>query len=831
MSGYLEVASPAAERPSVLPVVKSDHEEGVAVRVHSDLVPHPGQVLVNKAMRPLEGQQVPAGWANATFGPGQPVRPADQPWEGNAPREFDYRPQVNTQIIPRSGYNLMPFSTLTDTFGLITEVKLATHTLAREFVALFTPALVDTKTGDPVPPDHPEMWLCRSPDRSMPFDVWVKRLIQDVKAWDAACVYFDRGAQALRYVAGDTIFVMVDNHGRQPAPPDMAFSQVIQGTAMQWFSADELHYRPMQPQLKAPYGLTPIEDAWPWIQILGNVQGFELAFYTEGNTPEGFVTGLMSPDGGQLDPNGVKTWESALNAKTIGTGPAERRRIHVLPSEKAQWIQTKKADFPQTLYNQARDLVFLCFGVPPAESGSIFGRAPHSGMGGKGSGDFAEATLFRMGLGPLKSYVEDLVNIGREQLGLDPRLRFELHLPSQDMDQTQVKTQAIQGVINSVKTINEARADFGEPPVPGGDILVAIRNGTVVNVSAFLEQGQGPHPDGEAETDEAMRQTPSTEQDTKLAERVISEGKVSPGKTTSAPKTTPTADTKAVSKHVGTFETALVEKNTGVAEFDDAYFGSPCIASGKVPWPAAGHANDVQIVSIKPHDEGLPAKPGVWKPIAGEKESLGRLLAGGGKAEPVYQAPREQAFWLLDRALQFYCVPVAYVTTVNGQTGSVMMYSGDNMPAKMPAAYDPEWVESAAILDHLSNNVDRRMANWLTHPIDERRPILVDNGMTFPAVRIEGRRSPFVLAFGESQVSLDNMAMLRYLAANKGFFDDLALMVGAEACALVVERLTAVLDSGRLVEAASRDTASQASTGSGEAEPGGVGVIGEGDGE
>ena len=95
----------------------------------------------------------------------------------------------------------------------------------------------------------------------------------------------------------------------------------------------------------------------------------------------------------------------------------------------------------------------------------------------------------------------------------------------------------------------------------------------------------------------------------------------------------------------------------------------------------------------------------------------------------------------------------------------------------------------------------------------------------------KGRRSPFVLAFGESQVSLDNMAMLRYLAANKGFFDDLALMVGAEACALVVERLTAVLDSGRLVEAASRDTASQASTGSGEAEPGGVGVIGEGDGE
>ena len=777
-----------------------------------------GAPRITKGIAPLEGQIVPPAWSQAAFGPGQPVRPGEQPWEEGVPREFEFSPSVNATIIPRIGYGLMPFGSLTDIFSLVSEVKLATHLLCREFTSIFRPALIELGTGEEVSAEHDENWMCDKPDRQTPFDVWIKRFIQDAKAWDAATVYYDRAAQAIRYVGGDTIFVMVDHHGRQPKSPEMAFTQVIQGTAMQWFSTDEIHYRPMQPQLKAPYGMTPIEDGLPWIQILAALQGFEIAYYTEGNTPEGFLGGLLGPDGGQLDPAGVVAWEQAYNARLAGTGPAERRRIQILPSEKATWIPTKKPDFPKELYAQARDNVLLYFGVPPSETGSVGGRALSAGLGGKSSANLSDQALFRMGLGPLKTYVEGMMNDARRALGCDPSVKFQLQLPAQDMDQASLKDQTLKAFINGLMTLNSAAAVFGQPPIEGGDVLMVVRNGTIVSVSDFLAQGAGaPGNEEEVAGVTATQDAEATDQDTKLAQRILETGSTTPTKTISTPTGTPCSVqakekavmTAGVAQGIATATPKIVEgyartirKNSGVAETDDAYFGAPCSAAGSVDWPAGGHANEVLIVAITPDE--LPAKPGVWKPLAGENPKL-QARAGGA------ECAREQAAYLLDRTLQFYAIPVAYMTRINGELGSVAMYSSDNKPAKDADQYNPSWVERCAILEYIDGSIDRHRGNWLTHADDPMRPVLCDNGLTFPA-RNMPIYSPFLEAFGDADVSPTNMKMLEVLRDDSAFWDDLPHMVGDDATKLARDRMQSILATGKLTLVSLQQAAAEGGT-------------------
>ena len=734
-----------------------------------------GILLVNKGFgpSPLEGQIVPAGWTGATFGPGQPVRPGEQPWEEGVPRSFDFKPSVNSNIVPRAGYGLFPFSTLIDTFQTITEVKMAVHLLTREFM-IFEPALVDIGTGEQVGPDHPDRWMLESPDRQTPWDVWVKQLLQDALVLDAGCLFFDHRNTAIRRIQGSTIFVMVDVHGNQPAAPDMAFAQVIQGTAFQWFSRDELYYQPRQLQLNAPYGMTPIEDSWTDINLLAQIKGFELAYYTEGNTPEGFV---VSGEESGLNVEQLGTWERSFNSRLNGQ-PAERRRIQVLPWNTAQWIPTKKADWPKDLYTQAWNNVSLAFGVPPAEYGSV----PGKGLGGSGYMDFNQQSFYRNGLGPLKVYVEGAMNAARKALGLDPAVRFELQLPTTSIDPSTRQTAAVQWFINGCITLNEARSIFDQEPVEGGDILMVIRNGVPVSITSFLKSGYSAE---EAGGIDEMRSTPATSQDSALGSRMITEGTTHP--TSSTTSSMESVETKKSKQITASLPLNLV-KNTAVAESDDAYYGAPCVAGGTVDWPAGGHANDVCIVAIVP--PGLPSKPGVWKPLSGENPKLQKRVGGA-------ECAREEAAYLMDRTLQFYCVPVAYVTRVNGEIGSVALYSSDNQPALDADKYAALWIERVATLEYIDGSIDRHRGNWLTHATDPMRPVLCDNGLTFPSENMP-IFSPFVEAFGDQKLSRDTMAMLRNLHDNAEFWDALLRMVGKDATALALERLERVLAAGNL---------------------------------
>jgi len=216
---------------------------------------------------------------------------------------------------------------------------------------------------------------------------------------------------------------------------------------------------------------------------------------------------------------------------------------------------------------------------------------------------------------------------------------------------------------------------------------------------------------------------------------------------------------------------APLAKQCGVCDEDDGYVGAEIKAPLYVEMPSQG-ANESLIVSI-----GEPAITAVWKPESGESDYL-REKAGGA----LYR--REEAAFLLDRALaqdaNHYLVPVTYAAERDDMPGSVQIYVTHSTPAMPAAQYAPEFVEAAAILDHVSGQLDRRGHNWLTHPDDPTRPILIDNGLAFPG---EAREivSQFAATMAGQPISDTGKDSLYHLLGNSEFWQDLSACLGDDA--------------------------------------------------
>ena len=721
--------------------------------------------------KPLEQAPIPGGWTQTLYGPGAPIRPTAKPWEEDIPRAIDYPPNVNATISPRTSYGLMPFNALKLAYETIDEYKHIVSVLISQ-MCNFSPTLTDTK-GNDVSDTSAFNWFLESPDRATSWSEWLTRFLECTIVYDAGCLCWNTDTLALEYVDGSTMFLLVDEHGHTPQPPEPAYVQIIHGIPFKWYSSDKIWYRPRFPRADAPYGRSPCEKSWTACLILANINGFELAHYREGNLPEGIV--FQDTDEGELNPEQAEAWEQTLNS-VMKSDLAERARVKFVPF-KAGFIATKKPDFPQALYDSCYYRLGLSCGVPRSE----LGEAPKGGLGGKGYQDVATQSYFRIGLAPLIRFTNSACNEFLRTIGCTDR--FDLQMPTQGLDPQVQSTIATNAWKAGGKTLNEYRAANGDPPVKNGDLLLIVNgNGTVTNLSDLLSKGVPPQtPPG---------QKPPVSDSSDLSGVSTDDG---PGGTSSGDST---KSLMQVSSRVPSTTKALrelpVRKICGVDEGDDAYYGAPLAAPDpELDVPFGGHANEVFIVAIAP--KGKEPRTGIWKPAYGENPKLVDRVGH-------YQYLSEAAAYILDRTLGFHCVPVAYITEVDGNVGSVSMYVTHRQAARDPADYSPVWVERCAVLDYLTGNPDRRIGdgtrgNYLTHPTDDRRPVLIDQGLCFPTTDLPVK-SPFVDAVANEPFSPDMAWLLKHATNWNDLWSDLESLVGEEAIDLVKQRLAAAVDAG-----------------------------------
>lgn len=233
----------------------------------------------------------------------------------------------------------------------------------------------------------------------------------------------------------------------------------------------------------------------------------------------------------------------------------------------------------------------------------------------------------------------------------------------------------------------------------------------------------------------------------------------------------------------------MLDKHCGVCEDDDQYYKAPVSREVTMLFPNTNHANDVEIVAMVP--EGLPPKPALWKPEGGEVEGLQDFIGGA-------QYVREEAAYLLDRSLGFMLVPVAYTAAVDDEVGAAIMYSFNALPPLADVSqYDPLWVLKAGILDCIMAQTDRGMDhNYLTHPDEPQRPILIDNGLGFPTAKEAYTHSPFYYAVEGQPVTPDLMTCLKLCQGDFTTWENIRALIGDEATQAALFRLQRLIDTG-----------------------------------
>lgn len=458
-----------------------------------------------------ESFAAPGEWITTSYGSGWPIAPVTVPRDTEMPRTIDYPISVNATLTPRTGYGLMPFAALKECYENVTEVRMPVNLIWRELTT-FNPRLVDDEDNEIG--DHPYQWMCESPDRNVPFNIWMTRLIKSMKVYDAPAVYFGRGSQgidALHYIDGSTLFLIIDEYGNLPRPetlqqyaerlksqtttgpvlpsfgslidgtpttlqqfaakvlklmsegkpvPDKvpAFTQIIKGTPFSWWSSDQIWYMPQSRRMDSPYGESFIEQAWTWIMMIVNISAFELGHYKTGTMPEGFVT---VPLGMFPTLNKINAFELAFDSRMSANSPVERSRLRMFP-DGSKWIPTKKPDFPAALYKQAWDNILHTIGIPPSEFGDI----PGSGLGGKGFKEGAASDLSRNTLNPHREFINALFNYVLEKDGVEDA-RFSLDFPLEEIDPDKQRQAMYEGMAHGTLSLNDAVGQLGLDPIPG----------------------------------------------------------------------------------------------------------------------------------------------------------------------------------------------------------------------------------------------------------------------------------------------------------------------------------------------------------------------------
>lgn len=405
------------------------------------------------------------------FSPGQPLTPiADEPARG-----WDFPVGVNTVLTPRA-YEPFGFPQLR-AFANVEMVRLAIETRKDQIERLDwrikpcsagLPGQGQAGCADPRIASQEAFW--RRPDGATPFATWLRLLLEDLMVLDAPAIERrrNRGGRliGLDVIAGDTIHPMVDETGRRPRGPDeIAFQQVIKGSAWANLTNADLIYAPRNPRPNHNYGLSPVEQIIVTINTAIRRQAAQLAYFSEGNMPAGLLNG---PEG--WNPEQLRDMQLWLDGRLSGQTAEQAKLLWVPSGTRYQAFKDSpiKDEFDEWL---ARVICFA-FSLPP----TAFIRQMNRGTAGADQERGLEE-----GIEPLKRWAKRLIDgVIQDDLAC-PDLEFAWN-DGAEVDPGKQATIDDLALRNGSATIDEVRARRGLPPLPdgvGAKALVYGAGGTV----------------------------------------------------------------------------------------------------------------------------------------------------------------------------------------------------------------------------------------------------------------------------------------------------------------------------------------------------------------
>ncbi len=638
----------------------------------------------------------------------------------------------------------------------------------------------------------------------------------------------------LRIIDGSTIFALIDERGEQPAPPAPAFTQVIWGVPRMFMNTYQLWYRPRFMRADSPYGKTFIEDALPAVKLMAQLWDYELDKYQIGNIPEAAMT--APPEWKSVDQ--ILKFEDTYNDRMSGNNQERAGRLRFFPYGMTQ-ISTKELTFNRETYDAASNAIRIAAGIPKSE----VGEAPEGMLGGKSYAEAMNSSFYRMFIAPLQTFIESLFNDVIKENGYD-NVYFKLKFPAESIDPEKEEAKTLSRFAGGLITRNEGRNAIGmeeltDPELgnfivtPGGKGAAGGDDGSGMGGLESLFGGGKPgnmkKPVDVLEDPIDVLKEPIAVKFMKAAspklddDKVIEAGEAIGVDWDKITIEQLTAGMQEELEHFGTAAHNLTDvaqialdhlnedpeyydklaaanieklaKTCGVDPRDDEYFGAPIAYGSDVEMPHQG-ANRSVIVGIG--YIGQEPRPAVWKPADGEDSKL-RDWVGG----ELYR--RAEAAYLIDRELatdeNHHLVPVTWVDDINGVKGSIQHYVKGRDDRHEVNTYDQDYVEQAAVFDYITGQVDRVNKNWLTHPDDEKRPVLIDNDLSFPVKSDTVLRSTFVDAVRGRELSTKLLDSVYLIIGNHDLWHDLENALGSEAAVQnALKRATDIYKQRRIPE-------------------------------
>jgi len=306
---------------------------------------------------------------NGWFGPLEPI-PVVAP-ENYDVRQVDYVPGYNRQIRPR-GYEAITFVELRNLAQFCDLVRLAIETRKDQIAKLerkFQPKRLAGESGKDFKARASsdrriavlEKFFER-PDGRHRFSEWMRMIVEDLLVVDAVTLYPRRtlggGPFTVDVIDPATIAIRIDEDGRLPDYPGIAYQQIIKGIAAKDLTTRDLVYEIRNPRTGKFYGYSPTEQIVITINTAIRRALMQMAFYTEGNVPEGI--GAV-PD--TWTPEQIQQFQAGFDAYLAGS-VENRSKIIWGPSDKVVLTKTSALD-EQAGWEWLARVVQYCFGHPP----------------------------------------------------------------------------------------------------------------------------------------------------------------------------------------------------------------------------------------------------------------------------------------------------------------------------------------------------------------------------------------------------------------------------------------------------------------------------------
>lgn len=449
------------------------------------------------------------------WSPFQPIWPYGPPWI-TRPREWDFPVGYNLNYIPGRIAQFGILRGMRSSWGI-----LATIIETRKDQLLRIPFTFQRKDKPRASSAGVEAMkrFFKMPDGKLRYAQWARKLMDDLLVIDAPTLYLakDRLGRPLsaEVIDGGTIFPLIDDAGRRPdtiVATDVsgeglttlhrqpAFQQIIKGLPMIDLDESEIMYMPMRPRPEMPiFGFPPTEQIYIEAASIIRKTFYQFNFWAEGTIPDMVV---MVPD--TWGPRQIAMYQAHFDALLSGNLNL-KSKVRFLPGG-SKPFEVKNAS-GQDIYGAWDEtmirLACYAYSVSPT---------PFVKMTNRATAQNAQQTAEEEGLFPFMGFWKDvIIDPVIEAHGIDDVECVFLPTPEPDAEK-QAKIHDL-AVKNGTRTRNEARAEIGLEPLPGGDVATIEIGNAVIPVDlaaageAMPQQGGGLDDEGDG-TSSSKKPTP-----------------------------------------------------------------------------------------------------------------------------------------------------------------------------------------------------------------------------------------------------------------------------------------------------------------------------------